>query len=96
MTKGGTLIRIQLVMRQLAMGHPTDGVNEVAMIQVFEPVLVRIMGIGATIKLVSRRVFNPILIMSVLGKHQDMCNNKDWELTRYSSSLNMNGVMARP
>ena len=50
MTKRGTLVRIQMVMTQLAMGHLTDGVNKVSMVKVFKPILIRVMGVGMTIE----------------------------------------------
>ena len=66
MAKGGTLIRIQSVMRQLAMSHPTDGMNEVASVKILEPILIRIVGVGATIEFMSRGVLNSILVTSIL------------------------------
>ena len=90
------LIRVQVMTRQLATHHPTDGVDKITMIEVLKPILVRIMGIGTTIEVVSRRVFDSVLVASILQKCQNMCNGKDKRLTRYSSSLNIKGVMARP
>ena len=78
------------------MCHSTNSMDEVSMVQVFEPVLVRVMSIGTTIEVVSQRVFNSILVVGILHKGQNACNNKDKKLTRYSSSLYMKGVMALP
>ena len=46
--------------------HLTDSMDEVTMIQVFEPILVGIVCVGTTIETVSRRIFHPILVMSIL------------------------------
>ena len=94
MTEHSTLIWVKSVMSQLAAHHLTDSVNEIPTVQVFEPVLVRIMRVGVTIELVRRRVLNPVFITSVLGAGQNTWNNESKGLTRYSSSLNINGVMA--
>ena len=64
--EGSTLVWVQLVMRQLASGHPTQSVDEVPAIQVVEPILVWIVGVGLTIKVMSGRVLHPILITSIL------------------------------
>ena len=39
-----------MMMTQLAMGHPTDGMNKVSMVKVFKPILIRVMGVGMTIE----------------------------------------------
>ena len=51
---------------QLAMCHLTDGMDEVVMVKIFEPILVQIVGIGATVEVMSRGVFNTVLITSIL------------------------------
>ena len=68
MTKGGVLIRVKVVVSQLAMSHLADRMDEIPTVQVFEPIFVRIVRIGSTIELMGRRVLNPLLIMSILGK----------------------------
>ena len=83
------------MMSQLAAHHPTNRVDEIPTVQVFEPILIRIVGVGTAVELVGRRVFNPVFIMSILGTCQNTCNDGDRRLTRYSSSLNMKGVMAQ-
>ena len=65
-TKGSTLIWIELVTSQLTMSHTTDSVNEISTIEIFEPVLIRVMGVGPTVGLVSGRVLNPVLVTSIL------------------------------
>ena len=64
-------------MCQLATGHPADGMDEIPPVQIFKPVLIRIVCIGTVIKLVSRRVFHPVFITSILEGCQNMCNNGD-------------------
>ena len=66
MLEHSALVKIQMMAHQLAMCHPTDGVDEVATVEIFKPVLVQVMGIGTTIKVMCRRVFDSILIASVL------------------------------
>ena len=68
MAEHGMLVRIKLVMSQLATGHPTDSVDKVAVVQIFEPVLIRVMSVGTTMEVRSQRVFNSVLITSIL-KH---------------------------
>ena len=65
----------------VTMRHPTDGMNEIATVEILESILIGIMHVGTTIELVSGWVFHPILITSILGWHQDMCNNEDKRLT---------------
>ena len=95
-TKSSALIRIEVVTSQLAVHHLTNGMDKIPMVKVLKPVLVRIVCVGAMVKLVRRRVLNPILIVSVLRVHQNTWNDEDKKLTQYSSSLNMKGVMAQP
>ena len=64
--KGGALVRIQIMMCQLPTHHPTDGVDEVAMVEVFKTVLIGIVSVGSTIEIVSGRVLDAILITSIL------------------------------
>ena len=64
------MIRIQLVTSQLTTGHPTDGVDEISVIEIFKPVLVRVMSIGLTVKVSGRRVLDPVLVTSILGHNQ--------------------------
>ena len=65
-TKRSPLIGVQAVTSQLTTGHPTDGVDEVSSVQVFKPVLIRVMGVGTTIKVMGRRIFDPVLVTSIL------------------------------
>ena len=66
MTEGGTLIRVQSMMSQFAVHHLTNGVNKVTTVQIFKPVLIWVMGVGPMIEIMSRRIFNSVLIMSIL------------------------------
>ena len=63
------LIRIEAMIRQFAMCHSANSVDEISLVEIFEPVLVGIVHVRTTVELVSRRVFNPILITSILGGH---------------------------
>ena len=95
-TKGGVLIRIKSVMGQLTTGHPTDCVDEVSMVEIFKPVLIWVVGVQTMIEIMSRGILNSVLITGILWNGQNMWNIDYKGLTRYSSSLNMKGVMALP
>ena len=65
-SEGGALIGIEVVTGEFAASHPTDGVNKVTMVEIFEPVLIRVMGVGAMVEVHRRRVFPTFLVTSVL------------------------------
>ena len=46
----GTLIGIQTMVSELVTGHLTNCVTEVRVVQILEPVLIRVMSVGATVK----------------------------------------------
>ena len=75
-TEGGALVRIKVMATKLATGYPADGVDEVGPVEIFEPVLVRIMGVGTTIEVVSRRVLPTLLVTCILCNIQYMCNDE--------------------
>ena len=64
--EGGMLVRVKMVACQLAAGHVTDGMNEVAMVKVLKPVLIWVVSIGPTMEVGSGRVLDPVLITSIL------------------------------
>ena len=80
-TEGGALIRIQMMTRQFAACHPTDGMDEVLTVKIFKTVLVQIMCVGPMVELMGGRVLNPILVTSVLGECQDTEINEGKGLT---------------
>ena len=55
----------------------TDGMDEVAAVEVFEPVLVRIMGVRTTIEVVRGRVLTTFLVASILRKWLE---HVEWEV----------------
>ena len=63
------------MMRQLAVHHLTDCVDEISLVEILESIFIRIVGIGPTIKLMSGGVFDPILITSILGRMSTTCND---------------------
>ena len=65
-TEGGTLIRIKTMVGQLAVSHPANGMYEISAIEIFETVLIRIMGVGLTVEVQRQGVLDPVLIMSIL------------------------------
>ena len=48
-------------------GHSAESMDKVLMIKIMEPILVWVMGVGLTVKVVSRGVLHVVPIMSVLG-----------------------------
>ena len=64
--KGGTLVGIKTMTCQLAAHYPADGVDEIPTVEVFEPVFIRIMGVGPMVELMSGGVLYPVFIMSIL------------------------------
>ena len=44
------------------MHHPANRMDEVVVVKVFKPILIRVMGIGTTIEVVCRGVLNTVLI----------------------------------
>ena len=64
------LVGVKLMMCQLTASHLTDGMDEVSVIKVFKPILIRVMGVGPTMEIGRRRAFNPVLITSILENRQ--------------------------
>ena len=62
----GMLIRIKMVTSQLTTSYPTDSMDEIPMIEIFEPILVWVVGIGSTIEVMGRGILDTILIASIL------------------------------
>ena len=51
---------------EFATSHATDGMDEVAAVKILKPVLIRVVGVGTTIKVVRWRVLTTFLVASVL------------------------------
>ena len=66
MLEGGTLIRVELMMSQLVARHLTQGVDEVPMVQVGEPVLIWVVRVGPQEEVVSGGILHSFLIMGSL------------------------------
>ena len=66
--KRGTLVQIELVAGQLTASHSTDGMDEVLMVEIFETILVGIVGVGSMMEVRSGRILHSVLVMSVLRK----------------------------
>ena len=58
-----------MVTSELMTGDSTDHMDEVATVQVFETILVRIMHVGMAVEIHRRRIFTTILVTSVLWKY---------------------------
>ena len=65
-TESGALVWIKMVTTELATSDPADRVNEVGPVEVFKPVLVRVVGVGATIEVVGRRILPTLLVTCIL------------------------------
>ena len=65
-TESSALIRIKVVATEFAASDPTDRVDEIGPVEIFEPVLVRIMGVGPTIEIVGRRILPTFLVTCIL------------------------------
>ena len=66
MMESGALIGIKMMASQLATSHPTDGVDEILTVEIFKTILIGIVGVGVVVELMSRGVFDTILVMSIL------------------------------
>ena len=60
------LVGIEVVTAKFATSHATDGMDEVRTIQVLKPVLIRVVGVGPTIKVISRRILPTLLVTCIL------------------------------
>ena len=72
----GALVRVEMVTSELTAGHATDGMNKVTTKQIFEPVLIRVVGVGTTIEVIRRRVFTTLLVTCILQSSQHTCNDE--------------------
>ena len=63
-----------MVATELTTSDATDRVDEVVAVEVFEPVLIRVMGIGTAVELVRRRIFAALLVTSILRTGQPIYN----------------------
>ena len=68
MTKGGVLVGIKTITCQLAAHYLADGMDEILMVEVFEPVFIGIMGVGPMVELMSGGVLYPIFVMNMLQR----------------------------
>ena len=75
MTESGALIGIEMMAGKLVAGHLTDGMDEIAAVKVFKPILIRVVGVRAIEEVHRGRIF-PTLITSVLRNIQYMCNDE--------------------
>ena len=65
-TKRGALVRVEVITSKLTTSYPTNGVDEVAVVEVLEPILIRVMRVGTAVEIVGWRIFPAFLITSVL------------------------------
>ena len=65
-SESSALVGIEVMAAELTTGNPTNGVDEVGPVKVFKPVLIRVMGVGTTIKVIRRRVLSTFLVTCIL------------------------------
>ena len=65
-TKSGTLVGIEMVTAEFTTSHTANRVDKVGAVKIFEPVLIRVMGVGTTVKVVGRRIFPTLLVTCIL------------------------------
>ena len=65
-TESGALIGIEMMTTKLGTSDPTNGVDEVGPVKIFEPVLVRVMGVGSAVEVIGRRILTAFLITCIL------------------------------
>ena len=60
------MIRIKTMLGKLTTSYSANGVDKVPVIKVLKPILIRVVSVGATIKVHGRRVLHPVLVTSIL------------------------------
>ena len=65
-TKCSALVGIEMVATEFTTSHTTDRMDKVGPVQVFEPVLIRIVCVGTTVEIVRRRILPTLLVTCVL------------------------------
>ena len=65
-TKRSMLVWIEMVTAEFTTSHLANRMNEVGAVKILETVLVGIVGVGTTVKVVSRRILPTLLITSIL------------------------------
>ena len=74
--KCSVLVRVKMVTGKLATSHATDGMDEVATVEIFETILIWIVGVGVTVEVIGWRVLLTFLITSVLCDFQYPWHNE--------------------
>ena len=64
--EGGMLIRIKSVTQQLTTRHSTNGMNEIPMVKIVEPIFIGVMGVGVAVEIMSGGVLHSVLVTSIL------------------------------
>ena len=65
-TEGGALIRVKVVAAKFTTSHTTNRMDEVGAIEIFKPVLIRVVGIGTAVEIISRRILSTLLVTCIL------------------------------
>ena len=65
-TEGSALVWVEMMAAKFSTSNPTYGVDEVGAVQIFEPVLIRVMGVGAAVEVIGRRVLPTFLVTCIL------------------------------
>ena len=65
-TKSSTLVRIEVMTAKFTTSDSADRMDEIGPVQIFESVLIRVVGVGATIEVIGRRVLPTFLVTCIL------------------------------
>ena len=61
-----TLVRVEMMAAELATSYTANRMNKVGSVKVFEPILVRVVGVGPTVEIVGGRVLPTFLVTCIL------------------------------
>ena len=65
-TERGALIRIEVMTTEFATSDPTDRMDKVGPIEIFEPVLIRVVSVGAAVEVIGRGILSTLLVTCIL------------------------------
>ena len=65
-TESRALVGIKVMATKLTTSDSADRVDEIGPIKIFKPVLVQVVGVGATVEVVSRRILPTFFVMCIL------------------------------
>ena len=60
------MVRIKMMATKFATSDPTDRMDEIGAVEIFEPVLIRVVSVGPTVEVIGRRIFPTLLVTCIL------------------------------